>query len=223
MEFDLENDSFDGRIPKESRLGRSLFLSEIPKGIENGSIIECSCPTCRDGFRAKDVLDHLETIHKNKCSDSSCLLEICDLRASILSDESISDAEFFRFQQDFSKLEPHKTIVEIQRNAFRNDLDSLKQRTNTGTGQFDSVILFDFSPYKGVYDKKRPTRYDKKRSMSESLTIIQALHIVLFLPDPSESRWDSRFSILTSIHLSQTTLFSRDELSWTSFLQQQEI
>jgi hypothetical protein len=112
---------------KQNLLKRTTFFEARPSNVRKETLVEASCPICRDGMRAEDRLQ--------RASSENLQLDDDDQREQNAAVE---------------KMNVHKVVVRHQRQQQQ------AHRDNVGTkGYPDLLINFDFSPFAKVYDARR--------------------------------------------------------------------
>ena len=141
---------------KDNVLKRSAFLAAMPGNVRAETLVESSCPICREGMRAEDTLRRLEAVPSNAPGDPT--------EWEVLADD---DEERKELKAAVKTWNEHKAVVANQRQK------QIEQRDMVGTrGHPDMLMVCDFSPFAKVYDCRR--------SLSEAMGDTQNLIVSIY-------------------------------------------
>jgi hypothetical protein len=141
---------------KDKVLKRSAFLAAMPTNVRAETLVEASCPICREGMRAEDTLRRLEAVPSNARDDPTEWVPLND-----------DDDETKELKAAVKTWNEHKVVVANQRQK------QIEQRDKVGTrGHPDMLMVCDFSPFSKVYDCRR--------SLSEAMGDTQNLIVSIY-------------------------------------------
>lgn len=140
---DIDQTKIDEVFAEMCRGGEAVQSSKFaelkPKNVIKGTIHECACNHCADGFDARGKLTLLkEEIHL-KCTDEH-EIDDCPL---VKVNKEVKEV-----QMAVDKFEKHRKRHIEQRKEFQRLRDG-------GLDVDEALILMDFSPYANAYGRKR--------------------------------------------------------------------